>query len=187
MNAPVLKFEVETTHDAEVRAALDVIDGVRFSSENRIYPILRFMAQSSKDVAMDIFSRTWTSCDDTWPVTTHLVNTLLRVGDGVDFTKFLLAEDAEWFASLEENVTIYRGGSDYRAWGASWTTSRMVAESFARGHRGYEVFYPVISTAVIPKDLILFASNDRGEQDIVVNPRRLRKRVVESYISEAIG
>jgi hypothetical protein len=38
---------------------------------------------------------------------------------------------------------------------------------------------PVIASAEIPKEHIFFVTDDRNEKEVVLNPRRLRKLVIE--------
>jgi hypothetical protein len=64
--------------------------------------------------------------------------------------------------------------------GFAWTTDRAVAEGFAGGHRGIRVPDPVIISAVIRKEHVFFATNDRSEHEVIVNPRRLRQLMIES-------
>jgi hypothetical protein len=60
-----------------------------------------------------------------------------------------------------------------------------VAEAFATGHRGIRVPEPVVASAIIPKEHIFFATVDREEKEIVLNPRRLRKTLVEPFAGDS--
>jgi hypothetical protein len=71
-------------------------------------------------------------------------------------------------------LQVFRGCSRARVCGIAWTMERTIAEGFARGHRGIRVPDPVVASALIPKDAIFFATDDRNENEIVLNPRRLR-------------
>src|SRR3954469_20892705 len=92
---------------------------------------------------------------------------------------FLSSAQRKLFEPLPRQVQVFRGCSAHRVRSVAWTTNQAVAEGFARGHRGLQVPEPVVATAVIPKEHIFFVTNDRNENEIVLNPRRLRKLVVE--------
>jgi hypothetical protein len=40
---------------------------------------------------------------------------------------------------------------------------------------------PVVATAVIPKEHIFFVTDDRSEKEIVLDPRRLGKLLIEPF------
>ena len=65
--------------------------------------------------------------------------------------------------------------------GLAWTTSREVATTFARGHRGISVPDAVIATAVVLKGAVFTVATERAEQEVIVNYRRLRQLVVTPY------
>jgi hypothetical protein len=69
-------------------------------------------------------------------------------------------------------VKVYRGTSRVRAAGISWTTSKDVAEAFARGHHGIVVPDPVIATAQVDKRDILAILVERKESEVLIDPRR---------------
>lgn len=69
---------------------------------------------------------------------------------------------------IPPRVTVYRGQSKNYPLGLSWTTSRAVAESFARGHRGIKPPDPVIYSVEVTKKQIAFLCDDREESEVVL-------------------
>jgi hypothetical protein len=69
---------------------------------------------------------------------------------------------------IPPRVTVYRGQSKNAPLGLSWTTSRAVAESFARGHRGIKPLCPVIHSLEVIGKQIAFLCDDRQESEIVL-------------------
>jgi hypothetical protein len=65
--------------------------------------------------------------------------------------------------------------------GIAWTIRRDIADGFARGHRNIRLPKPVVASALIPKEHIFFVTDDREEKEIILNPRRLSKLVVEPF------
>jgi hypothetical protein len=96
---------------------------------------------------------------------------------------FFSPEQREFFDALPAQVKVFRGCSRLRVRGVAWTTDRTVAEGYARGHRTLRVSEPVVASAIIPKQYIFFVTNDRNEKEVVLNPRRLRRLMIEPYAS----
>ena len=69
---------------------------------------------------------------------------------------------------IGETVTIYRGQDVRGEVGLSWSLSRQVAEGFARGHRGILNPNPMVSQREVRRDDIVFFTNARNEQEIVL-------------------
>lgn len=76
----------------------------------------------------------------------------------------------EWFDSLPDIITVYRGCERDRVNALSWTTEKHVAERFALGGRGANLEDPVIATTTVKKSEVFFASNQRNEFEIVHDP-----------------
>jgi hypothetical protein len=72
---------------------------------------------------------------------------------------------------------VYRGCERGRERGLHWTTDRAVAEKFAGGRRCINP-HPTLVQALIPKRHILAVFVNREENEIVVDPRRLRKLLI---------
>lgn len=76
----------------------------------------------------------------------------------------------EWFGSLPDIITVYRGCERDRVNALSWTTEKHVAEKFALGGRGANPKDPVIATTTVRKSQVFFASDERNEFEIVHDP-----------------
>ena len=90
-----------------------------------------------------------------------------------------------------ENTTLYPAivvaGADFpgcsrpRVRGVSWTMDRKVAERFARGRRFIPVPDPVVAEAVVEREAVFAVLNERKESELLIDPRRLRKLVVQEW------
>lgn len=76
-------------------------------------------------------------------------------------------DSGEWFDELSDTFEIHRGACATRIDGLSWTTNYGVAERFSRGYRIWESDQPTVLTATIAKGEVAFATNERGEFEIV--------------------
>lgn len=72
--------------------------------------------------------------------------------------------------NLPETVTIYQGHTSVRDDGWSWTTSRTIAEWFARRFAMLEKDEPQLTTAKVAKSEITAYLLRRGESEVVVDP-----------------
>ena len=122
----------------------------------------------------------WSVCDATWHARTRLLQVLRAMEPAVPFFS---PEQRAFFDALPAQINVFRGCSGPRVRAVSWTTDRTVAEGFARGHRTLGVPEPVVASAIIPKQYIFFVTNDRNEKEVVLNPRRLRRPMIEPYAS----
>ena len=86
---------------------------------------------------------------------------------------YLSSDGQVFFASLPDRIHVWRGCSQSRTRGLSWTTDEVVAVGFARGHRGIKIPSPVVAEGWIAKTAIFSVSADRGESEIVLDPARL--------------
>ena len=105
------------------------------------------------------------------------LRTALRSGPARDY---MSPEDSEWFASLPERVTIYRGQTAGRRAGISWTTERERAEWFARRYpfRGE----PVLLSGRVKRSDIIAVFTGRRDSEVLVLPRHVRDRSSQSII-----
>lgn len=90
---------------------------------------------------------------------------------------FLTDVEGLKFADLPSHVTVYRG-SQFRwrrglAWSRSLQTAQFFANRFSRD--GYKVW-----TTTVPKSAILAWLDGRGEQEVVLHPRKIK--VVEEVV-----
>ena len=82
--------------------------------------------------------------------------------------EFMPREDLQFYNSLPESVTVFRGQDQDAEIGLSWTLNRDVADGFAKGHRGIVNKSPVILTAEINKLDIASVQTDRNEAEIIL-------------------
>ena len=136
-------------------------------------------------LAAELLVDWWPSCDDTWSCREELLDTVTMLREGVG--RPIVGEpDCIWFDALPQRLTVYRGAAADRWNGPSWTTDRTVALDFACGHRGERLPDPVIVSGCIPKDAILFATNDREESEVLLDwrdVRQMRIRGVEGEVT----
>jgi hypothetical protein len=120
----------------------------------------------------------WSQCDATWQHRTRLLQAMNAAKPAL---AFLELSQRQFFYTLPSQVPVFCGCSASRVPAIAWTTSRAVAEGFARGHRGTPVPEPVVASAIISKEHIFFVTDERAEKEIVLNPRRLREILVEPF------
>lgn len=143
-----------------------------FGSHNRAEPLLReLQALKSPEAFWSVMQDNWTSCDDTWWLRSKFLR--LLGSRGVIPAHLMTPENRTFYDSLPNRIEIYRGCSKSRAKGLSWTTDKAIALGFAQGHRQITVPSPVLCRAVVRKDrgFFFFATDDRGEKEIVVDTR----------------
>jgi hypothetical protein len=88
-----------------------------------------------------------------------------------------------FYEALPDPVPICRGCDQGRERGLHWTTSRAVAEGFATGKRCLNA-HPTLASAEIPKRHVIAVFVCRDENEVVVDPRRLRKLKSEPQRTE---
>jgi hypothetical protein len=150
------------------------------SSEDRLSCVLSLIEFAAPGIFWPAFMEAWSSCDATWDARARLLPALQDMEPAVPF--FSQAQRA-FFDALPAQVKVFRGCSRPRLRGVAWTTDRTVAEGFAKGHRTLRVSEPVVASAIVPKENIFFVTNDRNENEVVLNPRRLRRLMIEPYAS----
>jgi hypothetical protein len=69
---------------------------------------------------------------------------------GMPTLDFLSEQQRKFFVELPAQVQVFRSRSRPRVRGIAWTTDRIIAEGFARGHRGIRVPDPILASAIIP-------------------------------------
>lgn len=98
------------------------------------------------------------------------------------------SEMRSFYEALPDKVAVYRGGDGWDVMGGlSWTLDYEVAETFARGHRGMFNPHPVVISGVVAKDDIAFATNERGEKEVVVfDAKAVRERALMRVMEPVI-
>lgn len=81
---------------------------------------------------------------------------------------YLPERDAATFNALPKEIEVFRGQCRTHPIGVSWTTSRTVAEGFAKGHRGIYNVDPVVHAAVVRKGDIASVQTSRQEHELVL-------------------
>jgi hypothetical protein len=81
---------------------------------------------------------------------------------------YLQAQDQTFYDSLPREITIYRGQDADDLVGLSWTTSRDVAISCAKGHSGILNARPFLIEAIVAKIDIAGAYTARNQSEIVI-------------------
>jgi hypothetical protein len=152
-----------------------------FESEERVRAMLSSLWCEPIDIFWPVFIEFWGRSDDTWYAKADVLKTLRLRTREKPATEFLDHKDRTFFDTLPSRCTVYRGSSRERVRGISWTTDREVAEGFAHGHRGIYVPDPTVAIAEIDKSAVFFASQDRKESEVVLDPRRLRRLILEPY------
>jgi len=157
-----------------------------FSSEHRALALLYVTVFQPPETFWPVFLKIWSDCDDTWHLRKDLLLLFECYSEQVPAIRFANSEDRAFYESLPPKVAVYRGASRSRVRGLSWTTDRKIAEPFAHGHRGIRVPNAVVCSAEIDREAALFfVSVSRGESEIVLNPRRLRRLRVEPWCRRA--
>jgi hypothetical protein len=147
-------------------------------SHSRLGLLLELVAWAPWGMQARLFLAEWDGCDDAHGYRDDVLELFQNAGlDGP-----IAGEGAERFlAGLPDVVTVFRGCSVSRIGGISWTTSRTVAEGFARGHRGITVPEPVIVRGTVHKNRILAAITEREEEELLLDWRDVRQMRVAVF------
>lgn len=148
-------------------------------SANRLPHMLGAVLWEEAEVFWRVFAELWTVCDDTADHRDDLAQLLADHGMAANWQEALPQDDAEWFGSLPNRIKVHRGCSLSHLRGLSWTTDKATAIGFAKGHRGIPVADPVIATATISKRDVLFATNGRGESEVLLDFDLLKKLTIQ--------
>jgi hypothetical protein len=138
--------------------------------------VLSLIESAPPEIFWPAFMAEWGKCDRTWDQNRRLLQALKKAGNSF---VFLSPAQRAFLERLPPQVEVFRGCSAPRVRGVAWTTDRMVAEGFARGHRRTRVPDQVVASGFILKEHIFFVTDKRSEKEIVLDPGRLRKLVIE--------
>lgn len=147
---------------------------ILFDSQNRTRELLYATIVVPTHVFWPVFLEEWTRCDCVWPYKGWFLESLRRNQRRQPARPYMSADAALVYDALPPLLTVYRGCARYRVRGLSWTTDREIAEKFARGIRFDLEPDRVLAQAVIPKAHIFAPFVSRSENEIVLDPRRLR-------------
>jgi hypothetical protein len=136
-------------------------------SSNRLLQLLILVGHAPPTLFWPAFHADWPHCDGTWWIQDLLLGVLRRQAPA-------LISDA-FFDALPAQVRVFRGCSRERVRGVSWTLDRRIAEGFAQGHRFIPVPDPIIASAIIDKSVVFLASDERHENEVLLDPDHLRE------------
>lgn len=140
----------------------------RQSSTQRLACLIEhFDEVKSKKEFWHLIHAFWPCCDVTWGWQDDLQKLFDEYGKG---TRYFKKEQRDFYKSLPETVSLFRGCSRSRVMCVSWTTDFKVACGFARGHRCIDTPDPVMAKAEIPKSLIYSVCVDRKESEVLWLP-----------------
>jgi hypothetical protein len=145
-----------------------------FGSYQRTEPMYFLMLASVPRRCLQIFLEWGNTGDAPWGWRSHLSQALRRSLADVALTELLSPDKLTFYTRLPDPTPIWRGCERDRQRGLYWTTSRAVAEDFARGVRCINK-NPTLVTAEIPKQHIFAVFTERQEDEVVVDYRRLRR------------
>jgi hypothetical protein len=152
------------------------------NSEERAEIMMLAIMGEPSEIFWPVFLTDWPACDRSWKWSWVMLN-LMRghrnVGNPA--IPYMESDDCDYYDGMPELVEVWRGTDRTRVRNISWTTDRKVAEKFATGMRGGAFPDPVIAHAFIPKKWI-FNVYDGGEDEVVLDPRRLRKLTIEPFV-----
>jgi hypothetical protein len=144
------------------------------SSYERTTCLVEEMSKASASRRLSLFLEHGNMCDAPWAWRSVLAGLLRLALTEVKLVDHLEPDARAWFSALPSIVPIWRGCDWYTVRGLHWTTNREVAAEFAQSKRctNHE---PTLVQAVIPKEHIFAVFVNRNENEIVVDPRRLRQ------------
>jgi hypothetical protein len=119
----------------------------------------------------DILTYAWTSTE--FPHQSR-VSDLIEMFEKADQSKLMDGVDRQKFDQLPDEITVYRGLQDERAKrnGLSWTTKKEIAIWFATRWKSPN---GRLCVAVIPKSKVYMYTESRNENEVVLNPKHLKK------------
>jgi hypothetical protein len=185
-NAAIAKYDAPSPAEQELR--LDAIAAIQKrqlldNSHERLWTILKLAGPAPPAIWWPAFLAGWDYCDATWDLQDFLLR-VLRIKSPA--RPFLPPEQQALLDNLPDQVQVFRGCSRDRVCGVSWTTSRKVAEGFARGHRFIKVPDPVVVMATVNKRGIFLVNHARSEDEVILDPDHLQNPTIESWTSPGV-
>jgi hypothetical protein len=147
---------------------------LRFDSYARTEPMTYMMMFAPPRHRLQIFLEMGNEYDAPWPYRSRIAKALRCSIAQVPLVELLEPEARDFYMALPDPVQISRGCERGREHGLHWTIRRALAEAFAHGKRCRNA-NPTLVSAEIPKRHILGVFVSRDEDELVVDPRRLRK------------
>lgn len=102
---------------------------------------------------------------------------LLRIFEQYDFKHCTSYSDRKLMRRFNEKIRIFRGSphlnSESILNGLSWTLNKVEAIRFAQDQK-YEQLTNIVVEAEIKKDDVLLFTNERNEEEVIVNPNKVK-------------
>jgi hypothetical protein len=148
-------------------------------SHNRAEALLDRIQHAPPEIFWPTFIDDWAFTEVAWNYRSAFLP-LMRVYKP-SLRKYLPPEIREATDALPDLVTVYRGCAREHVRGIAWTTSPKVAEFFAVTNR-WAGLAPdrVIASAIIPREHVFYATDERNEAEVILDPKRLRRIVIHS-------
>jgi hypothetical protein len=159
--------------DALPRKAVDALMMCDSYARPRVL-LQQMVREPDHRIRLELFLNFWNMCDAPWPYRSLFAEELRHILTRIPLKECLPGEEFDWFISLPPEIAVFRGCERGRERGLSWTTDLNVALGFAQGKRCRNSL-PTLMTAVIPKEHVFGVFLDRGESEIAVDTRRLRR------------
>lgn len=154
----------------EVGLVQEIIsDLYKYSSEQRCLHLCDLRYEPPR-IFWRVFQKIWPICDATRKAGDEFYEMLIDVRGSRGY-RFLSGIEKEFYESLPDPVTVYRGCSkrEISDPGISWTTDPKVAASFAHGHRGIPVPEGTVMKMTVPKTWVMTVCMEREEHEVVVD------------------
>src|SRR5262249_22520233 len=115
------------------KTALDAVQSCSYAenSDRRLLTVLSLIEFAPPAIFWPTLVDAWCQCDATWPHRSWLLQAMNATKPAMPF---LNSSQRKFFDALPSQVQVFRGCSASRVRAIAWTTSRAVAEGFARGH-----------------------------------------------------
>jgi hypothetical protein len=149
-----------------------------FDSYARTEPMVMIILAANPERRLRIFLESGDCCDAPWPWRSLLADLLRSARKEVDLRECLSPRALTWFDGLPPIIPLYRGCTAGRERGLSWTTDVEVARRFAKGMRCINPA-PTLVSAQISKQHVFACFVSRGEHEISLDYRRLRRVLAE--------
>ena len=121
-----------------------------------------------------VFLNSWPDCGQTWPFRKEFLRLLRHHASQEPAINYMHPADKKFFSLLPQRVIAFRGCSAGCSRGISWTTSQSIADRFAVEHSGRRP-NRVVASAKINKRHIFAVCSERGEDEIIVDPKYLQE------------
>jgi hypothetical protein len=121
-----------------------------------------------------VFLHTWPNCGQTWPFQKTLLRMFRHHADQDSAINYMHPAANEFFSLLPPMVIVFRSCAAGCSRGVSWTTTQNIAKQFALEHSGRRL-NRVLATAKVNKKHIFAVCVERGESEIIVDPKYLQE------------